>query len=248
MKRLKSAVRSLTFFASLAAMASPSHATLYDRGGGLIYDSALDVTWLQDANYADKTYVSMFGNVGYAGNGILNRPQVLKWVSALSYFDAVRGVTLTGWTLPSVQALHPPPFSGPEVGYNGTDIGYNVNTGDSQLADLAYLSLGNLSYYDKNGHGPQPGWSLNQSSGPFINLSRQTPYFATGSPPNFTFGWYFNFGTGGQSYLGQYPTDGLYKVLVMRPGDVAAVVPEPRTYAMLLIGLAMLAVARRQSR
>lgn len=29
-----------------------AQAALYDRGGGLIYDSVLDVTWLQDANYA----------------------------------------------------------------------------------------------------------------------------------------------------------------------------------------------------
>lgn len=27
------------------------NATLYDRGGGLIYDDVLDITWLQDANY-----------------------------------------------------------------------------------------------------------------------------------------------------------------------------------------------------
>ena len=31
------------------------HAILIDRGGGLIYDSGLNITWLQDANYADTT-------------------------------------------------------------------------------------------------------------------------------------------------------------------------------------------------
>ena len=30
---------------------SPALAALIDRGGGLIYDTVLDVTWLQDANY-----------------------------------------------------------------------------------------------------------------------------------------------------------------------------------------------------
>ena len=34
----------------LLAVASPSGATLLDRGGGLIYDTVLDVTWVQDAN------------------------------------------------------------------------------------------------------------------------------------------------------------------------------------------------------
>ena len=28
------------------------NAALYDRGNGLIYDDVLDITWLQDANYA----------------------------------------------------------------------------------------------------------------------------------------------------------------------------------------------------
>ena len=34
------------------ALGSPVRAALIDRGGGLIYDDALNVTWLQDANYA----------------------------------------------------------------------------------------------------------------------------------------------------------------------------------------------------
>ena len=29
-----------------------AQSTLIDRGGGLIYDTVFDITWLQDANYA----------------------------------------------------------------------------------------------------------------------------------------------------------------------------------------------------
>ncbi|EGK72256.1 hypothetical protein METUNv1_01372 [Methyloversatilis universalis FAM5] len=29
-----------------------AQAPLHDRGGGLVYDDVLDVTWLADANYA----------------------------------------------------------------------------------------------------------------------------------------------------------------------------------------------------
>ncbi len=32
-----------------------ANAALWDRGGGLIYDDVLDITWLQDANYAGTT-------------------------------------------------------------------------------------------------------------------------------------------------------------------------------------------------
>jgi hypothetical protein len=33
-----------------------AQATLVDRGGGLFYDNVLNVTWLQDANYANTQY------------------------------------------------------------------------------------------------------------------------------------------------------------------------------------------------
>ena len=33
-------------------MNGTAQAMLWDRGGGLIYDDVLKVTWLQDANYA----------------------------------------------------------------------------------------------------------------------------------------------------------------------------------------------------
>ena len=32
-------------------MSGAAYAALFDRGGGLIYDNVLDVTWLSDAQY-----------------------------------------------------------------------------------------------------------------------------------------------------------------------------------------------------
>ena len=40
------------------------NAALIDRGGGLIYDDVLDITWLQDANYAQTS--------GYDADGFMN--------------------------------------------------------------------------------------------------------------------------------------------------------------------------------
>ena len=43
----------LRFVACLfVVISSSSHAALYDRGNGLIYDDVLNITWMQDANYA----------------------------------------------------------------------------------------------------------------------------------------------------------------------------------------------------
>lgn len=38
--------------ATLTLSAPAAQAQLFDRGGGLIYDSVQNITWLADANYA----------------------------------------------------------------------------------------------------------------------------------------------------------------------------------------------------
>jgi hypothetical protein len=38
--------------AVLLAASMPTSAAMVDRGGGMIYDDVLNVTWLQDANFA----------------------------------------------------------------------------------------------------------------------------------------------------------------------------------------------------
>ena len=53
----------------IACLPSESRAALFDRGGGMIYDDVLDITWLQDAN----------------APGILNWDDASAWVNALGY-------------------------------------------------------------------------------------------------------------------------------------------------------------------
>src|SRR3972149_1606307 len=54
-----------------------AQATLIDRGGGLIYDSDQDLTWLQDANYAMTS--------GYDSDGRMTWVAAMAWASGLSY-------------------------------------------------------------------------------------------------------------------------------------------------------------------
>jgi len=42
----------IAFITVLLFSTTGVYAELYDRGNGLIYDDVLNVTWLQDANYA----------------------------------------------------------------------------------------------------------------------------------------------------------------------------------------------------
>ena len=74
-----------------------SHAALFDHGGGLIYDDILDVTWLQDANYAKTN--------GYDTDGVMTWVEANTWASNLIYFDSVRNVTYDDWRLPLVHIL-----------------------------------------------------------------------------------------------------------------------------------------------
>ena len=48
-------IRSLIVTSLIIAFAIPANAALLDRGNGLVYDEDLNITWLQNANYAGMT-------------------------------------------------------------------------------------------------------------------------------------------------------------------------------------------------
>jgi len=48
------------------ALSGAAQATLIDRGGGLIYDDVLNITWLQDANYAMTSGYDADGRMNWA--------------------------------------------------------------------------------------------------------------------------------------------------------------------------------------
>ncbi|MBU1191586.1 MAG: VCBS repeat-containing protein [Gammaproteobacteria bacterium] len=105
---------------------------LVDRGGGLIYDTSRNITWLQDANYAKTS--------GYDADGLMTWSEAVTWAANLSYFDSVRGVVYDNWRLPN--ALNAD-GSGPCYGYNCIDseMGH-LYSADSIRRDNAVLSSG----------------------------------------------------------------------------------------------------------
>jgi hypothetical protein len=82
-----------------------ANAALYDRGNGLIYDDMLDITWLQDANYAKTS--------GYDADGNMS------WASANAWADQLTYGGYDDWRLPSAGA-------NPQDGYNqiSGELGY----------------------------------------------------------------------------------------------------------------------------
>ena len=103
-------------------LTAAAQAALIDRGGGLIYDDALDITWLQDANYAGVT---------------MDWPQAMNWANNLVYYDSVRDVIWDDWRLPYATNL--------QNNGGGLGLGYKQ---DSEMGHMYYTNLGNIDYAD----------------------------------------------------------------------------------------------------
>ena len=193
-------------------------AALYDRGGGLIYDDALNVTWLANAG---------------ASGPMSSWSDAVTWASTFSYYDSVRNQTLTGWHLPttgqidpncSVQSGSPSP-----AGYNCTG---------SEMGELFYNGLGGVA-------GQSITTTNNSNYNLFQNIQTDGNnwYWSGEYAPDTTSAWAFNFGTGNQSTA--YKTQINFYGWAVRDGDVVAV-PIPAAAWLFESGLlGLIGVARR---
>ena len=128
---------------------TPSNAALIDRGGGLIYDTELNITWLQDTNYASTQ--------GFDDDGLMTWPVAMSWAASLGYYDSVRNKTWNDWRLPSA------------LNQDGSGPCFGLNCFNSELGHLYYIdqikraSPGPFknhkigSYWSRTGRAPLPG-------------------------------------------------------------------------------------------
>jgi len=79
-------MKTLLFILTLS-LSQFASAALYDRGNGLIYDDDLDITWLQDANYAATS--------GYDVDG------EMTWFDAVDWADQLTFSGYASWQLPT---------------------------------------------------------------------------------------------------------------------------------------------------
>jgi hypothetical protein len=121
-------------------LSATARGELIDRGGGLIYDSDRNITWLANANHgAGSAYDDGFLN----NDGKMTWQSAMDWAANLSYFDSVRGVTYDDWHLPTTLQPDPacsdqnPAFSS-GTGCTGSDLGHMFY---DELGGTAFASI-----------------------------------------------------------------------------------------------------------
>lgn len=197
-----------------------AQATLTGNGNGLIYDSVLNITWLQNADLAATNNFSVTG---------INTDGSMTWSTAQTWIAAMNANNYMGhsdWMLPSALNMD---GSGPCSGNNCSG---------SQMGEL-YYTEGGLTAGDSINASPTLTSTFTNMQG-----TGQAIYWNTPINVSDVTGWHFSTHSGFQS-VNNAVTEG-YAWAVL-PGNVAAV-PEADEWAMLLTGLGLVGVATRRRR
>ena len=220
----------LTFSTLLLGSVMPVYATLWDRGGGLIYDDAqgtTGITWLQNANLAMS---ETFDVAGIPSSGLMPRS------TADSYIDEMNAANYLGyndWRLPDTQ----------------NPGGFGLIPGE--LYNL-YIGLGNTPGVGGNDQGTDPViMSFTDGNGDQVDFDNfvNSRYFYsepyTNGAQNF-FHFYYGkqYAYWGPAGAGDINAAGY--VWPVRTGDVS-IVPVPAAIWLFGSGLlGLIGIARRR--
>ncbi|WP_292450681.1 PEP-CTERM sorting domain-containing protein [Methylibium sp.] len=216
--------------AAALCMTATAQAALFDRGGGMIYDSSQNITWLQDGNYAATSgYVATewYGDSYPYGDSNPLPPGYMSFWTQVQWADSLTVGGYTDWRTP--RAL---------LSVKDGSIEMFSTPGSTEMHNL-FIQLGSPAV-DQTTAGPffniQPTYVL---SGVIDGDYQSSDKFEDGE---FYSSVYANWGELGDqdfqiAYVGAW---------AVRDGDVMAAIPEPSTYALMLAGLGLVGWAARK--
>lgn len=207
-KNMKLKKHLFTFLISMmlwGRLLDPVYADLIDRGNGMIYDTALKMTWLKDANYARTS--------GYDDDGRMSWDEATAWVEGLVYAG------YSDWRLPALRPATEKVFNYDFSDAGNTDIGYNVTSKKSELAYMFYVNLGNKGWNDTAGQvsGCMPPTYCLTNNGVFDNLQHYVYWFGTEYERFMDRAWTFYTFDGLQNY---HNKENEFYAWPVRSGDV----------------------------
>jgi hypothetical protein len=159
----------LSFVLLLTALGLPSssNSALVDRGGGLIYDTDLNITWLQDANYAMTSE--------YDSDGLMTWDEAVTWAGNLNYGGYL------DWRLPSLPEGTLESNEEGELGHLFY-VELSGTTGSSILTstdpDLALFSNVQSNFYWTYRELSDHAYSHNFDNGLIFNRTKSSPAYA----------------------------------------------------------------------
>ena len=209
--------------AAMLALAGTAQAALVNRGGGMVYDTTLNITWLADMNFAKTS--------GYTGTGV-NANGSMNWAAAKVWADQLVYGGYSDWRLATQNPTDASCSNQPGEGYGCTS------------GELSHLFVVDLGSNDRLSVLNQAADTAEQKANfaLFSNVQAQAYYSGTADPGNnAAWGFYANMGWQGNFNVG----DSLY-ALAVRPGDAAAAVSEPQTLALALLALGATGMVRRR--
>ncbi|MHB8472646.1 MAG: hypothetical protein ACYDC8_07350 [Gammaproteobacteria bacterium] len=184
------------------------------------YDTALNITWLANANAAVGSAYDTYS----PGTGRMNWTTANTWAANLN----INGIT--GWSLPTM--TDPSATCGNTFTYSGGPCGYN-NPSTSELAYMYYTTLGDKGHYNTSGVA-QASYGLT-NTGPFSNVQSYGYWSATEYALNTGSAWGFGTSNGYQS--GVNKAINLYAWAVHAGDAGASAVPVPAAVWLFSSGL-----------
>jgi len=195
-------------------------AALVDRGGGMVYDTVQDLTWLA---------------VSPLPAGPMSHAAAMTWTAGLVHGGG------SDWRLPTTVQPDPTCSDGFNVGWGWQTFG--VGCTGSELGQLFHIGLGGRPYesvFDSDGDSTEQLANLAL----FPMLAEGRYWTATLSVSHLDAAWQVDFATG-QLLVANIMTP--QYVLAVHGGDLAAPggsVPTPATMPLALTGLALLLAVR----